>query len=223
MLLRVTRRVLVPTGLLARLVTVGLGGGDPRLSLGARLLSLHPGAPGALAGVTLSRRDIPPCLLSYGVPVSLRAAFETAWRYAQGLRVPLALAQLEMSDARRLRAAGQLQAAVARLRPARQRLITLGARPSLQACDRELAAVGAPVGPETAPAFVGLTPAERAVARLAATGRSNRQTAAKLYVSVKTVEFHSGTSTTSSPSDPARTSSIVSAPPSSAERNPSGL
>ncbi len=82
--------------------------------------------------------------------------------------------------------------AVARLRSARQRLITLGARPYLQVCDRELAAAGAPVGPETAPAFVGLTPAEQAVARLVATGRSNRQTAAELYVSVKTVEFHLG-------------------------------
>ena len=120
------------------------------------------------------------------------AAFETAWRRAQGLRVPLALAQLEISDARRLRTAGQPQAAVARLRSARQRLITLGARPYLQACDRELAAAGAPAGPETVPAFVGLTPAEQSVARLVATGRSNRQAAAELYVSVKTVEFHLG-------------------------------
>jgi len=106
--------------------------------------------------------------------------------------MPLALAQLEISDARRLRAAGQPQTAVARLRSARQRLITLGARPHLQACDRELAAAGAPPGPETAPALVGLTPAEQAVARLVATGRTNRQTAAELYVSVKTVEFHLG-------------------------------
>ena len=43
--------------------------------------------------------------------------------------MPLALAQLEISDARRLRAVGQPQQAVARLRSARQRLITLGARP----------------------------------------------------------------------------------------------
>jgi hypothetical protein len=35
------------------------------------------------------------------------AAFETAWHRAQGLRVPLALAELEISDARRLRAFGQ--------------------------------------------------------------------------------------------------------------------
>ena len=46
--------------------------------------------------------------------------------------------------------------------------------------------------PETAPAFVGLTPAEQAVARLVGTGRSNRQAAAELYISVKTVESHLG-------------------------------
>ena len=42
------------------------------------------------------------------------------------------------------------------------------------------------------PAVPGLTPAEQAVARLVAAGRSNRETAAELYVSVKTVEFHLG-------------------------------
>ena len=120
------------------------------------------------------------------------AAFETAWRRAQGLRVPLALAQLEISDARRLRAVGQRQTAVARLRSARQRLTTLGARPYLQACDRELTAADAPATPQTTAALPGLTPAEQAVARLVATGHSNRQTAGELYVSVKTVEFHLG-------------------------------
>ena len=119
-------------------------------------------------------------------------AFQTAWRHARGLRAPLDLAQLEVSDARRLRAVSQPHAAVARLRSARQRLISLGAQPYLQACDRELAAV-APVEPaDTTPAFVGLTPAEQAVARLVATGHSNRQAAAELYVSVKTVESHLG-------------------------------
>jgi len=119
-------------------------------------------------------------------------AFQTAWRHARGLRLPLDLAQLEISDARRLRAAGQPQAAVARLRSARQRLTALGARPYLQTCDRELAAAAVPVEPETRPAFVGLTAAEQAVARLVVTGHSNRQAAAELYVSVKTVESHLG-------------------------------
>ena len=113
-------------------------------------------------------------------------------RRAQGLQAPLTLAQLEISDARRLRATGQPQPAVTRLQSARQRLMTLGARPYMEICDRELAAADALAGPQTAPALAGLTPAEQAVARLVATGRSNRQAAAELYVSVKTVEFHLG-------------------------------
>ncbi len=100
--------------------------------------------------------------------------------------------QLEISDARRLRGAGQPQSAAARLHSARQRLTSLGARPYVEICDRELAAAGAPTGTQTMPALAGLTPAELAVARLVAAGRSNRETAIELYVSVKTVEFHLG-------------------------------
>jgi DNA-binding CsgD family transcriptional regulator len=118
------------------------------------------------------------------------AAFESAWRHAEGLRVPLSFALLEISDARRLRAAGQAQRAVARLNSARQRLIKLAARPYLDRCDRELATSGAPVAHAEFPALPGLTPAELAVARLVATGRTNRQAAAELYISIKTVEFH---------------------------------
>ena len=147
------------------------------------------GPPAALVAAARLRGDL---AVAAGHQAAAAEAFQTAWRRAQGLRVPLALAQLEISDARRLRAAGQPQTAVARLRSARQRLITLGARPYLQTCDRELAAAAAPVEPETTPAFVGLTPAEQAVARLVVTGHSNRQVAAELYISVKTVESHLG-------------------------------
>ncbi len=170
---------------------IGLGRlGQAETALAELEAALSPaGPPSALVAAARLRGDL---ATAAGHQAAAAAAFETAWRRAQGLRVPLALAQLEISDARRLRAAGQPQAAVARLRSARQRLITLGARPYLEICDRELAAAGAPAGPETAPALPGLTPAEQAVARLVATGRSNRQTAAELYVSVKTVEFHLG-------------------------------
>ena len=145
------------------------------------------GSPSALVDAARLRGDL---ATAAGHPAAAAAAFETAWRRAQGLRVPLALAQLEISDARRLRAVGQPRAAVARLRSAQQRLITLRARPYLEICDRELAVAGAPAGTQTVPALPGLTPAELAVARLVAAGWSNRQTAAELYVSVKTVEFH---------------------------------
>ncbi len=147
------------------------------------------GPPSALVAAARLRGDL---ATAAGHQAAAAAAFETAWRRARGLRVPLALALLEISDGRRLRAVGEPQTAVARLRSARQRLIKLGAGPFLQACDRELAAAAAPAGPQTAPALLGLTPAEQAVARLVATGRSNRQTAAELYISVKTVEFHLG-------------------------------
>ena len=39
-------------------------------------------------------------------------------------------------------------------------------------------------------ALLGLSRAELAVARLVATGLTNREVAAELYVSVKTVEYH---------------------------------
>jgi DNA-binding CsgD family transcriptional regulator len=147
------------------------------------------GPPSALVAGARLRGDL---ATAAGHQCAAAAAFETAWCRAQGLQVPLALAELEISDARRLRTAGQPRTAVARLRSARQRLVKLGARPYLQACDRELAATGAPTGPETGPALAGLTPAEQQVARLVVTGRSKRQVAAELYVSVKTVEFHLG-------------------------------
>jgi len=151
---------------------------------------VSPGGPAsALVAAAELRGDL---ATAAGHPAAAAAAFETAWRRAQGLRVPVALAQLEISDARRLRAAGQRERAVARLRSARQRLITLGARPYLEDCDRELAAADVSEGSQAPPTMPGLTPAEQAVARLVATGRSNRQAAGELYVSVKTVEFHLG-------------------------------
>ena len=157
------------------------------VELEAVLSSLGPAS--ALVAAVRLRGDL---ATAAGRHAAAAAAFETVWCRAQGLRVPLALAQLEISDARRLRATGQPEKAVARLRSARQRLIRLGARPYVEICDRELVAAGAPVGSETMAALSGLTPAEQAVARLVATGRSNRQTASDLYVSVKTVEFHLG-------------------------------
>ena len=146
---------------------IGLGRlGQAETALAELEAALSPaGPPSALVAAARLRGDL---AAAAGRHPAAAAAFEAAWRGAQDLRVPLALAQLEISDARRLRAACEPQVAVARLRSARQRLTTFGAIPFVEDCDRELAAVGAPVEPETAPAFVGLTPAEQAVARLVA-------------------------------------------------------
>jgi DNA-binding CsgD family transcriptional regulator len=106
--------------------------------------------------------------------------------------LPFHIALLERDDGRRLRRAGDRQGAVARLRQARNRLITLGAQPYVAVCERELQACGAEIKPEPGPARWNLTASEIAVARLVSTGRSNREVAAELYVSVKAVEFHLG-------------------------------
>jgi DNA-binding CsgD family transcriptional regulator len=88
-----------------------------------------------------------------------------------------------------LRRAASRRGAVAALVAARDRFAALDAVPYQERADRELAAAG------LSPARRGeggnhLTSQERAVARLVASGNSNRETAAELVISVKTVEFH---------------------------------
>jgi len=117
--------------------------------------------------------------------------FAAAWQLAPGLALPFQLALLERDDGRRLRRAGDRQGAVVRLRQARDHLAALGAQPHVAACERELAHCGAEIQPEQPPAW-NLTASELAVARLVSTGRSNREVAGELYVSVKAVEFHLG-------------------------------
>jgi DNA-binding CsgD family transcriptional regulator len=104
--------------------------------------------------------------------------------------VPFQLAQLEMAAGRGLRLLAQRPEAIAWLREARGRLVRLGAAPALAACDQELAACGVQTGREVSAATLGLTPTELAVASLVAAGRSNRQAAAELYISIKGIEFH---------------------------------
>ena len=127
-----------------------------------------------------------------GDPAGAGESFAAAWQLAQGLPLPFQLALLERDDGRRLRLAGDRRGATGRLRQARDRLVTLGAHPHVAACERELQAYGAEIRPESGPARWNLTASEMAVARLVATGRSNREVAAELFVSVKAVEFHLG-------------------------------
>jgi len=119
-------------------------------------------------------------------------AFTTAWQYARGLPLPFHVCRLQLADARRLRQEGRRAEAIARLRAARPALVRLGAGPYLAACDAELSACGVASGGGQLPETLGLTPSELAVARLVATGRSNREAAGELYVSVKAIEFHLG-------------------------------
>jgi DNA-binding CsgD family transcriptional regulator len=125
-----------------------------------------------------------------GDGASAAAIFGAGRGDSQAEVVPYQLAQLELATGRGLRLLAQRPEAIAWLREARGRLVRLGAAPALAACDQELAACGVQTGREVSAATLGLTPTELAVASLVAAGRSNRQAAAELYISVKGIEFH---------------------------------
>src|SRR5215218_2194273 len=120
-------------------------------------------------------------------------AFRAGLEHAAVLSAPFDHALLNLAYGRFLRRAGRHRDAVRQLEAARQRLARLDARPYLERCQQELAGCdhhGSSrngTGPRGA-----LTPQELAVARLVAAGRTNRQAAAELVVSVKTIEYHLG-------------------------------
>jgi ATP/maltotriose-dependent transcriptional regulator MalT len=125
-----------------------------------------------------------------GDAAGAETAFRQGWSTTPRLKVPFELARLELDDGRRLRRAGRRAEAVERLRAARERLEGLRASPYLELCDRELASCGFDARAEVFASTLGLTRSEMAVAGLVAKGRSNREVAAELFLSVKTVEFH---------------------------------
>jgi DNA-binding CsgD family transcriptional regulator len=127
-----------------------------------------------------------------GHPEHAESAFQAGLAQASDLPMPFDRALLEAAYGRFLRRTGRRSAALAHLEAARTRFASLGARPYLERCDRELAACGRAPAKRTVGPRATLTPQELAVARLVAGGRTNRQAAAELVVSVKTIEYHLG-------------------------------
>ena len=80
---------------------IGLGRlGEAETALGELEAALAPaGPPSALVAAARLRGDL--AIAAGHQDAAAAAAFQTAWHRAEGLRVPLALAQLEISDARR--------------------------------------------------------------------------------------------------------------------------
>lgn len=124
-----------------------------------------------------------------------RAAAEEA--FARGLAIdaedarPLERARLELAAGSARRRWGERRAAASALEAARERLADTGARGLLARVERELDACGLrPAKRSTAPHVPALTPQELTVARLVAAGRTNREAAAELVISAKTVEHH---------------------------------
>ena len=97
---------------------------------------------------------------------------------------------LDLQHGRCLRLLQRHGAAVDAARAAHKVFSGLGARPFLRASEAELAGAGLRPRSGGDSGLPGLTVQELRVARLVASGLSNREAAAQLYLSPKTVEYH---------------------------------
>lgn len=125
-----------------------------------------------------------------GRPDRAEEAFARALDAAGWAGYPFERAKIELAAGQFLRRAGRRRRAVELLAGAQGAFTALGARPWAERCATELAGSGLrPTARRDRDPAV-LTSQELVVARLAASGRSNREIAGELVVSVKTVEYH---------------------------------
>ena len=116
-------------------------------------------------------------------------AFEQARARLAVLPLPYERARVDYAHGITLRRAGRRRDAAALLTTARQSFAALGARVYVERCDRELK-TGRPTPRGAEADAQGLTEQERTVATLVATGLTNKEVAASMLLSVKTVQFH---------------------------------
>lgn len=117
-------------------------------------------------------------------------AYAQALAATEGVELPFERARIELAAGGFLRRAGQRRRAAELLTAAAQRFDRLGAEPYAERCAKELAASGLKPVARRDRDRAELTSQELVVARLAAAGRSNRDIADELVVSIKTVEYH---------------------------------
>jgi DNA-binding CsgD family transcriptional regulator/tetratricopeptide (TPR) repeat protein len=109
---------------------------------------------------------------------------------ARGMAWPFHRAIIDLEHGRCLARLQRRAAAIEAVRAADDAFTALRARPFMQAAEAELTALGLRPRAGDDPGLPGLTPQELRVARLAGAGLSNREAAAQLYLSPKTVEYH---------------------------------
>lgn len=119
---------------------------------------------------------------------SALGCFERAREAFATLPMPVEEARLAYATGVTLRRAGRRREADEVLRAARAAYGRLGARSYVARCERELKASG--VERSRAAGAGELTPQEAAVVELVVTGRTNKEVAGELYISVKTVQYH---------------------------------
>ena len=121
---------------------------------------------------------------------SYASRFEQALAIHRHLPTPFELARTELCYGERLRRGRRRLEARSHLRHALTIFESLGAEPWSERCRSELVISGETV--ERPRSIATLTPQERQVAAIVASGATNREAAAALFVSPKTIEFHLG-------------------------------
>ncbi|ETA04917.1 MULTISPECIES: helix-turn-helix transcriptional regulator [Gordonia] len=123
-----------------------------------------------------------------------RRTFEDGIQLLDGLGLRYDQARVNFAYGQTLRRAGKRRAADAVIGTARDLYVSLGATTYVERCDRELKAGGLAVSrvenAHAAKDVAELTPQEEAVTTLVARGLSNREVAAELFISPKTVQYH---------------------------------
>jgi DNA-binding CsgD family transcriptional regulator len=128
-------------------------------------------------------------LAARGDLLGAEEAFEGARAQLAALPMPYERARVDFAHGTTLRRAGRRRDAAALLSTARQSFAALGAQVYVERCDRELK-TGRPAPRTAGPGAENLTEQERTVATLVATGLTNKEVAASMLLSVKTVQFH---------------------------------
>jgi DNA-binding CsgD family transcriptional regulator len=121
---------------------------------------------------------------------SAEEAYEEAIDLLGRTRVRLSLARARLLYGEWLRRAGRRVDAREQLRAAHELLADFGANGFAERARRELAATGETVRKRTDDSRGQLTPQEQQIARLAATGHTNPEIGAQLFLSPRTVEWH---------------------------------
>ncbi|MGV0837530.1 LuxR C-terminal-related transcriptional regulator [Mycolicibacterium thermoresistibile] len=118
-----------------------------------------------------------------------RKVFDESLALLEGTSLRYDRARVNFAYGQTLRRAGKRRDADAVISTARELYLSLGAHTYVARCERELKAGGLNIA-RTPRGHTELTPQEEAVTSLVARGLSNREVAAELYVSPKTVQYH---------------------------------
>ena len=116
--------------------------------------------------------------------------FEQSLALLESSSLALERARTHLAFGERLRRAGQRREARVHLRHAHEAFSAVDAAPWVERAASELRATGETVGPRTPDRRSQLSPQEFQIAQLVGEGKTNKEIAAQLYLSPKTIEYH---------------------------------